>query len=149
MDGMEKLRRGISPEIADTGSHPIHCKSQILRRMGRLVPEILSVMPVLTEQAVKCAPVIENSQVFVTIFRASRIGISRESGTRAARTDPISHTIRGQRIIVPGKESHFWWRSDLFSLWILPHTAVACFSSSYLTLVEAVPAGYPILILRR
>jgi len=113
------------------------------------VTQVFPVMPVLAEQAVECAPVIENSQVFITVFRASRIRVFREPGTCAARTDPISHTIRGQRVIIPGKEALFRKRCDLCAFPILPHSAVACISFSYFALVEAIPAGHPFLVTRR
>jgi hypothetical protein len=149
MDGMEKLRRRISSEVTYTGRHPVSCLSQLLRCMGSPVMQVFLVMPVLAEQAVECASMIENSQVFITIFRAPGIRKFRESSARAARTDPIGHTIRGQRVIVPGKVALLRKRCDLCAILILPHSTVACLSFSYCALVEAIPAGDPFLVTRR
>ncbi|GAH99757.1 unnamed protein product [marine sediment metagenome] len=44
---------------------------------------------------------IENSQVFVTIFRTSAIGKIRIASSCAPRANPISHAVSGQRVIIP------------------------------------------------
>jgi hypothetical protein len=106
-------------------------------------------MPVLAEQTVECASVIENSQVFIAVFRATGIREFRESSARAARTDPIGHTIRGQRVIIPGKIALLGKRCDLCTFLILPHSAIARIPFSYRALVEAVRAGYSVLVTRR
>ncbi|GAI89703.1 unnamed protein product [marine sediment metagenome] len=44
---------------------------------------------------------IENSQVFVTIFRTSAIGKIRIASSCAPRANPISYAVSGQRVIIP------------------------------------------------
>ncbi len=58
-------------------------------------------MPVLTEQALEGAGLIEDSQVPVAIFRSLRIGKPGVTGPGATRTNPIGYTVGGQGIIVP------------------------------------------------
>ncbi len=58
-------------------------------------------MPVLTEQAIKGASLIENSQVLVAIFSSLSIGKLGIASASSTRTDPISYTVGGQGIMVP------------------------------------------------
>ncbi len=58
-------------------------------------------MPVLAEQAVKGAGLIEDSQVLVAIFGSLRIGKPRVTSSRSARTNPIGYAVGRQGIIVP------------------------------------------------
>ncbi len=146
---MEKLGRRIASEVTNAGCHPVSRLRQFLRCMAFLVSQVFPIMPVLTEQAVEGAPMIENSQVFITVFRAPGIRKFRESGARSARTDPMRHTIRGQRVIIPGKVADLRKRCDLRSFLILPYSAVACISFFYFTLVEAIPACDAFFVTRR
>ena len=58
-------------------------------------------MPVLTEQAIKGASLIEDGQVLIAIFSSSRIGKLGVTSPGATGTDPISYAVGGQGIIVP------------------------------------------------
>jgi hypothetical protein len=108
----------------------------------------LSEVPVLTEKAVECAAVIKYSQVFIPIFSAFGIGIARETGTGPARANPISNTIRGQRVIIPREKALLGGGADFLPLCILPYSTVSYFTSSYLAFVETVIAGNAALLLR-
>jgi len=140
MDGMEKLRRGVSSKIANARSHSINSLRQFKRRLRLLPSQAFSVMPVLTEKTVESATVIENSQVFISIFRALGIGVMRETCTSPARTDPICNTIRRQGIIIPGKKSFLWRRIEFFPLAVLPNSTVPYCTLSNLALVETIIA---------
>jgi len=58
-------------------------------------------LPVLTEETIKGASLIEDSQVFAAILSPLRIGKPGIAGASSARADPISYTVGRQRIIVP------------------------------------------------
>ena len=58
-------------------------------------------MPVLTEQTVEGASLIEHRQVLVTIFRSRGIGKIRVITSAASGTDPGGDAIGGKRIIIP------------------------------------------------
>jgi hypothetical protein len=58
-------------------------------------------MPILAKEAVETAGLIENSEVFVAVFRAGFVGIARETRARTPRTDEIRHTVRGKAVVVP------------------------------------------------
>ena len=58
-------------------------------------------MPVLAEETIKGASLIEDSQVFVAILSPFRIGKPGIASASSTRTDPISYTVGGQGIIVP------------------------------------------------
>jgi len=58
-------------------------------------------VPVLAEQAIKGASLIEDSQVLVATFSSLGIGKLRVTGSSATGTDPIGHAVGGQGIIIP------------------------------------------------
>jgi len=58
-------------------------------------------VPVLAEQAIKGASLIEDSQVLVAAFSSLRIGKLRVTGSSATGTNPIGHAVGGQGIIIP------------------------------------------------
>jgi hypothetical protein len=58
-------------------------------------------VPVLAEQAVKRASLIEYSQVLIAVFRSPGIGELRISGSCATRADPIGYAVGRQSIIIP------------------------------------------------
>jgi len=58
-------------------------------------------VPVLAEQAIKGAGLIEYSQVLITIFSSPRIGELRVASPGSTGTDPVSYAVGRQSIIVP------------------------------------------------
>ncbi|MBA7698066.1 hypothetical protein ES703_106740 [subsurface metagenome] len=52
-------------------------------------------MPVLAEKAIEGAGLVENSQVFVAIFRSLGVGEAGIASPGATRTDPIGNTVSG------------------------------------------------------
>jgi hypothetical protein len=52
------------------------------------------VRDVLAEEAVEVAPIEEQSEVQVAVFRAVAVGILRVPGTRSRRTKPGRATVR-------------------------------------------------------
>jgi len=105
-------------------------------------------MPVLTEKAVEGAAVIKYSQVFIPIFRTLNISITGKTGTSPTRTNPIRNAIRGQGIIIPRKKALLGGRTDFLPVYILPYSAVAFFTFSYLTIIKTIIAGNPAIRLR-
>jgi len=97
------LGRRIAPEIADTGSPLIYHLSQGSGRNPSLARGQVAVLPVLAEQAVEGTGLIKNGQILISIFGARPIGIARKPTSGTGRTHPFSHTIGGQRVIIPGQ----------------------------------------------
>jgi len=58
-------------------------------------------VPVLAEKAIKGTGLIEDSQILVTILSALGVGKLRVTNPGPAGTDPISHTVGRQGIIIP------------------------------------------------
>jgi len=58
-------------------------------------------MPVLAKEAIKGAGLIENSQVLEAIFRPLTVGKFWITSPGAAGTNPISHAVGGQGIVIP------------------------------------------------
>jgi len=69
-------------------------------------------MPVLAEETVKGTSLVEDGQVFIAVFGALRMGKLGIASAGAAGTDPVSHTIGGQRIIIPADVSLFCSGAD-------------------------------------
>jgi hypothetical protein len=58
-------------------------------------------VPILAKQAIEGTSLVENGEVFVAIFRAitiSKLGITSSCPTR---TNPISHTVSRQGVMIP------------------------------------------------
>jgi len=58
-------------------------------------------VPVLTEQAIKGAGLIKDSQVLIAIFSSWRIGKLRVTSPGSTGADPISYAVGGQCIVIP------------------------------------------------
>jgi hypothetical protein len=98
---VRELGGRVSTEITDATGPGIHSLRQFLRTDPFLVPNPLPMRPVLTEQAVKGAPVIEDGKVFETNFRTETVSIRGIPRSCSARADPIGHTISRKPIIIP------------------------------------------------
>jgi len=96
-----KLWSRIPTEVTDTTGLGIHSLGQLLRTNPLSVPNPLPMRPVLTEQTVKRAAVIEDGKVFKTKFRARTVSIGGIPRSCSARADPISHTIGRKPVVIP------------------------------------------------
>jgi hypothetical protein len=67
------------------------------------VVDTFSIVPVLTEKAVKGACLIEDRKVFIAMFWAWPVGIAGKTCSRSSWTHPLGNTIGRERVIVPGK----------------------------------------------
>jgi len=85
----------------------------------------MTVVPVLAEETVKRTSLIEDSQIFVAVFGAPRVGKLRVASASSARTDPISHTIGGQSIVIPADVSLFRSGTDKLIPLVGTKTAVS------------------------
>jgi hypothetical protein len=96
-----QLRRRVTTKVAYTRGTFVNR----IRQIGSTHLTILEgqgpIVPVLTKQAVERTGLVEHSQILVSVFRAVTIGELRVASSHAARTNPICHTIGGQRIVIP------------------------------------------------
>jgi hypothetical protein len=58
-------------------------------------------VPILAKQAIERASLIENSQIFVTIFGSIAIGKLGIASACPTGTHPICYTVSGQGVIIP------------------------------------------------
>jgi len=58
-------------------------------------------VPVLAEQTIKGASLIEDGQVLIAIFGSWRTGKLRVASPGSTRANPIGYTVGGQGIIIP------------------------------------------------
>jgi hypothetical protein len=98
---MRKLRSGIPTKVTDATGLGIHRLGQFLRANPLFVPNPFPVRPVLTEEAVKRAPMIEDGKVFITKFRTGAVCVIRIPRPYSTRADPISHTVGRKPIVIP------------------------------------------------
>ena len=61
----------------------------------------MPVVPVLAEQAIKGASLIEDCQVLVAMFSSLGIGKPRVTSSSTTRTHPVGYAVGGQGIVVP------------------------------------------------
>ncbi len=94
-------------------------------------------MPVLTKKAIKCAGLVENRQVIVTILRARGVGKGREACLGASRTDPISHTIGWQGVVVPAQVAILRAAAGYLARQVSSQAAIASALGCYPALVQA------------
>jgi len=97
---MQDLRRGVAPEIANAGGFFVDSLSECFGRdmLGRECTVLK--MIILTVQAVKGAGMVKNRQVAVTDLGSSGNRILRKTAAGTGRANKITHTVRGQRIVV-------------------------------------------------
>ena len=102
---MENLGTRISPKVADAARRVIGslCQISCVELPRRKCP--LLKLVVLAVKAVKGARIVENSQVFISVFRAINMGIARVTASCACRTHKVSHTIGRQGVIIIGQVS--------------------------------------------
>jgi hypothetical protein len=103
-------------------------------------------MPVLTEQAVKSAGMNKNGQVCESLFRSGIIGIFRISFTRPAGTNPVSHAVGRERIVIKREVAALFASIDENPSFILTHTAVPAASLRDSALIDASRASDPLRI---
>ncbi len=121
---MRQLTRWVTAEEADAGSTCSYafCKFRSGMRFARR--RALSIMPVLTEQAVKCTGLIEYRQVHIALFRPRPIRPLGVSSATAPCTYPVSYAVGWQRVIIPRDRSRIGRTARQAPVFISPHTAI-------------------------
>ena len=105
---MVELWGGIASKVTDAAGRAGRKAGQLLRSGSDSVTYVLTESPVLTEEAVKTAAPIEDSQILKPVLRTWPMGKPRIAFPSATGTDPVGHTIRGQGIMVPGYPTPPW-----------------------------------------
>jgi len=100
--GMRQLTGWITAKEADAGCLTRHSLCKLGGGPGLMRVRVFAIVPVLAKQTVEGAGTIENCQIGVTLFRPGQIGPLGVASTTATSTYPISYTVRGERIAVPG-----------------------------------------------
>jgi hypothetical protein len=137
-----KLGRRIAAKIADAGRASGHGGNQLLA-VDEISPMGFSPkMPVLAVKAVKRAGVTENRQILKSGLRAVTIGVLGITAAGAARTNPISHTIGGQGIQIPGQLCPGGADTRYPSVSVASQTAVAGISFGNAASVHTQVAGH-------
>ena len=98
---MGKLGGRVASKVADAGSLAINLAGQFKSTDLALFPCRMAVLPVLTEQAVEGACLIEDGQVFISELRSLAVAEIRVTHFGSGGADPISHTISGEGVIIP------------------------------------------------
>jgi hypothetical protein len=62
-------------------------------------------MPVLTKKAIERAGMEKNRLIFVTEFCPLGVRVFWIAATGSSWADPISHTVCGERVVIPGEIS--------------------------------------------
>jgi len=106
-------------------------------------------MPVLAEQTIKGTGLIKDSQVLIAIFSSSGIGKLRVTSPGSSGTDPISHAVGRQNIIVPANIAFLSSSTHQFIFLVDAQSAIALFSGGYTTLISTKVAAPPFFGLRR
>jgi len=106
-------------------------------------------VPVLAEETVKGAGLIEDGQVFIAVFGAGGVGKLRVASAGAAGADPISHAVGGQVVIVPADVSLLGGGADELISLISAQTTVSPATRRDAALIGAELAAGSCLIVRR
>jgi hypothetical protein len=115
LQGVENMRCGIAPKIADTGCPVIDSLGNLGCALPACSQRFFAIMPVLTEKTVERARLEKHRQVFETLLRSLAVGIFRESTTCSAGTDPVCNTVGGKGIKIAGKVTLSGPAADKFS----------------------------------
>lgn len=142
---MGELRRGISSKITDAPGVWIDRLGK-LRRTHLSTPfEAFPMGPILAEEAVKGAPVVKDCKVFEPIFRTRSASKPWKPRTRSSRTDPVCHTVGGQRIVIPTESSTPFRRARKLSGLISSQATISLGSLWNLTLIHTNVANHTTL----
>jgi hypothetical protein len=101
-------------------------------------------VPVLAEQAIKRASLIEDSQVLIAVFSSSRIGEPRITSPGSTRTDPVSYAVGGQGIVIPADIAFHSRGTDKFISFVEAQSAIAPFPKCHTTLINAKMTAMPL-----
>ena len=104
--GVRKLRAGVAAKVANAGCLLIHLVGKVAGAHRRLLSCRQAVVPVLTEEAIEGAGLIEDGQVLISIFRPLPVGESGIAGPRSPGADPVGNAIGGQGVVVPADIPH-------------------------------------------
>jgi len=148
--GVGKLRRGVTAEVTNTRGLFINLVGELRSLYPRLLACRQPVVPILAEEAIEGTGLVENSQVFVAIFRSlsiSKIGITCPHSPGA---DPIGYAVGGQRVIIPTNVPLISTGTDESTLPVLTQSTVAFSTLPDKALIEAKAALFsPIIFGRR
>lgn len=134
---MGQLAHRVSTEVTDTRGPGVDVACQLSRRRPFHPGQPLTIVPVLTEEAVKATAVIKYGQVPVAVFRARGIGEFRVSYLGPSWTDPIGDAVCGKWVVVPIEVSLFPPNTNQLSFPAGAKSAVAPFACWNLTFVCA------------
>ncbi len=150
-DGMVQLGSGIASEVAYTGCRLSHGIGKVFRASCPMRGTGLTIVPVLTEKAIKSTGLVEHSQILISVLGSFGVGELRIARFSPAGADPVGNTIGGQRIIVPANHSLCSSPAEMEKLAfsILPQTAESFFALWDLALISTQTALDPNLIFRR
>ncbi len=132
---MRQLRCWVTPKEANTRS----TWSYTFRKLGSGVCFIryrmLFIVPVLTEQAVKCAGLIKHSQIQKALFRPRSVCPLWVSSATTPCTYPVSYTVGWQWVIIPRDRSGLGTTAHQSPIFILTHAAIATSTNRDFTFV--------------
>ena len=142
---MGELGCRISSKIADASGVWIDRLGKLRRTHPSSPFEAFPMGPILAEEAVKGAPVIKDRKVFEPIFRTRSAGEPWKPRTRSSRTDPVRHTVGGQRIVIPTESSNPFRRAGKLSGLISSQATISRGSLWNLTLIHTNVANHTTL----
>jgi hypothetical protein len=122
---MRKLRGGVSAKIADTACGVIHGSDELIWSDPLPQRNLFSMGPVLAEETIEGTSMIEDREVFESVFWAlemRELGVAR---SYSPWTDPVGHTVRGQTVMVPADTSLVFGCSLKTSILVNPQAAVS------------------------
>ena len=106
-------------------------------------------MPILAKQAIEATGLIENGQVFITVFRPLGIGKMGITSPRSAGTDPVSYAVGRQLVIVPTNITPIFSRATEVLSPVTANPTIASLIQGNLTLICADVALEPSFTLWR
>jgi len=138
----------VASEVANTGGVLVH----LLRQPGSthpfLVQRNLAVVPVLAEQAIERAGLVEHSQVLIAKLRPLAVTELGIASPTAPGTDPVSNTVGGQGVVIPANITFISTGSSQIAVLVIAKPTIAPIPRSHMTFVEAELTGDPSLMLR-
>ena len=136
-----KLRRGVATEETNAGGGLVHSRGKLRGGNLRLIGACSSKMPVLTEETVKRAGLVEDRQIFVAVLWTSLVGEEGIAGPGSTWADPVSDTIGGEGIIIPTQVPLCGCGSQKLAVLHPARSAEASFTLRDLALIDTDSAG--------
>src|SRR5512137_1849875 len=106
-------------------------------------------MPILAEETVERARMEKDRQIFIAALGPRTIRVLRIADACPTGAYPVTHTVRGKGVVIPGKFSHFRRHPYNFSPLVSPQSTIPCMTFRNPAFIHTQVTGNTFRVFRR